>query len=92
MDQLPRRYGRRDNPFPWREDLPQTPARFDQPLPADGPSWLGGLAGALHPAHADRFAGAPVPYYWSVADSAGASDVMVTARAALRQVYPQRLR
>jgi hypothetical protein len=92
MDQAKLRYVRRDNTFTWLEDIAQTQALFDQQLQAHWPSLLGGLADALNPAHADIFAKAPVQYYWSVADSEWASDVMFNSRAALQNVYPQLLR
>ena len=92
MDQVKLRYVRRDNTFTWLEDLEGAQALFDQQLKADWPSLLGGLAGSLNPAHAEIFALAPVKYYWSVADSEWASDVMFTSRSALQEVYPQLLR
>lgn len=92
LDQAQLRYVRRDNTFTWLEDLDQAQALFDQQLKAHWPSLLGGLADALNPAHAELFAKAPVQYYWSVADSEWASDVMFQSRAALDTVYPRLLR
>jgi hypothetical protein len=92
LDQARLHYVRRDNTFTWLEDLDRAQALFDQQLRAHWPSLLGSLAEALNPAHADLFAKAPVQYYWSVADSEWASDVMFHSRAALEQVYPRLLR
>jgi hypothetical protein len=92
MDQARMSYVRRDNTFTWLEDVTQAQALFDQQLQASWPNLLGGLAEALNPAHADLFAKVPFRYYWTVADSEWASDVMFRSRAALQAVYPQLIR
>jgi hypothetical protein len=92
MDQAKLHYQRRDNTFTWLEDIAQAQALFDQQLQANWPSLLGGLAETLNPAHADIFARFPCRYYWSVADSEWASDVMFRSRAALEAVYPRLVR
>jgi hypothetical protein len=92
MDQIRLRYQRRDNTFTWLEDLAQAQELFDQQLQANWPSLLGGLVETLNPIHADIFAKLPCKYYWSVADSEWASDVMFTARPALEKIYPQLVR
>jgi hypothetical protein len=53
---------------------------------------LGELAQAVNPIHHDIFAKFPCRYYWSVADSEWASDVMFRSRAALQEVYPRFVR
>lgn len=92
LDQAKLRYVRRDNTFTWLEDIAQAQALFDQQLQANWPSLLGGLADALNPIHDDIFAKCRCRYYWSVAESEWASDVMFASRAALEKVYPQLLR
>ena len=92
MDQIRLRYQRRHNTFTWLEDLAQTQELFDQQLQANWPSLLGGLVETLNPIHADIFAKLPCKYYWSVADSEWASDVMFTSRPALQKIYPQLVR
>jgi hypothetical protein len=92
MDQAQLRYVRRGNTFTWLQDTAQAQALFDQQLQAHWPRLLEQLAAELNPAHAAIFAKAPVRYYWSVAESEWASDVMFTSRAALERVYPQLLR
>jgi hypothetical protein len=87
MDQAQLHYKRRDNTFTWLQDLEQTQKLFDQQLQANWPSLLRGLAADLNPAHADIFAHCPCRYYWSVADSEWASDVMFRSRAQLEEVY-----
>ena len=87
MDQIKLRYVRRDNTFLWVEDVAQAQALLDQQLQAHWPDLLGGLAETLNPVHAEIFARSPVRYYWSVAESEWASDVMFRDRAALTAVY-----
>ena len=92
MDQAKLPYVRRDNTFTWLEDVAQAQALFDQQLRTHWPSLLGGRAAALNPAHDEIFARYPCQYYWTVSDSAWASDVVFRDRAALDAVYPRLLR
>jgi hypothetical protein len=92
LDQAQLHYVRRDNTFTWLEDIAQAQALFDQQLQANWPSLLGGLAEALNPAHAAILAQYPCRYYWTVQDSAWASDVMFHARTAVEEVYPRLVR
>jgi hypothetical protein len=92
MDQARLRYVRRDNTFTWLEDVAQAQALFDQQLQVNWQALLDQLAADINPAHTDIFAKAPLRYYWSVADSEWASDVMFTSRAALEKVYPHLVR
>jgi hypothetical protein len=85
-------YVKRNNTFTWLEDVAQAQALFDQQLRANWSSLLGGLAADLNPVHDDIFAKHPCRYYWSVADSEWASDVMFRTRRALQEVYPRLLR
>jgi hypothetical protein len=92
MDQVGLRYLRRDNTFTWLEDVPKTQALFDQQLHANWPSLLQGLTEALNPIHQDIFANFTSHYYWSVAESEWASDVMFRSRADLEAIYPKLVR
>ena len=92
LDQAQLHYVRRDNTCTWLEDIAQAQALFDQQLQANWPSLLGGLAEALNPAHAEIFAQYPCRYYWTVQDSAWASDVMFHSRTALAEVDPRLVR
>jgi hypothetical protein len=92
MDQAQLAYQRRDNCFPWVADLAQAQALFDQQLQAHWPSLLAGLAQALNPIHEDIFARYPTQYYWSVAQSEWASDVLFRNRADLETYYPRWVR
>ncbi len=87
LDLAQLRYVRRDNTFTWLEDLGQAQALLQQQLQADWPSLLDPLVTMVHPAHAEICGKAGLRYYWSVADSEWASDVMFTSRAALEKVY-----
>src|SRR5579864_4487477 len=92
MDQARLHYCKRKNTFTWLEDVAQAQALFDQQLQANWSELLGELAQAVNPIHHDIFAKFPCRYYWSVADSEWASDVMFRSRAALQEVYPRLVR
>lgn len=92
MDQAGLHYCKRQNTFTWLEDVAQAQALLDQQLQANWSDLLAGLAQAVNPIHDDIFAKFRCRYYWSVADSEWASDVMFRSRAALEEVYPRLLR
>jgi len=92
MDQAGLSYRRYDNGFTWVADLPRAQALLDAQLQAHWPSLLGELAAALNPLHAEFFARYPTQYYWSVAQSEWASDVLFRSRADLQAVYPRLVR
>jgi hypothetical protein len=92
MDQAGLRYCRRKNTFTWLADVAQAQALFDQQLQANWSQLLGGLIEAVNPIHHEIFAKFPCRYYWSVADSEWASDVMFRSRAALEEIYPPLIR
>jgi hypothetical protein len=92
MDQAGLAYQRRDNCFPWVEDLAQAQALFDQQLQANWPSLLQALAAALNPVHDAIFARYPSHYYWSLTQSEWSSDVLFRSRADLQALYPRMVR
>ncbi len=92
MDQAGLSYQRRDNCFPWIEDLTQAQALFDQQLQAEWPSLLDALATALNPIHDSIFARYPTRYYWTVPQSEWSSDVLFRSRADLQALYPRMVR
>jgi hypothetical protein len=92
MDQAGLHYCKRKNTFTWLEDVAQAQSLFDQQLQANWSNLLGGLVEAVNPIHHDIFANFHCNYYWSVADSEWASDVMFRSRAALERVYAQLVR
>src|SRR5271166_5779389 len=92
MDQAGLRYCQRKNTFTWLEDVQQAQALFDQQLQANWPGLLKQLADSLNPIHDSIFARYPTDYYWSVAQSEWASDVMFRSRADLEALYPRWIR
>jgi len=64
----------------------------DQQLQVNWPSLLDQLAHRLNPIHATLFARYPTAYYWSVAQSEWASDVMFRTRADLEARFPRWIR
>jgi hypothetical protein len=92
MDQAGLAYQRRDNCFPWLEDLAQAQALCAEQLRANGPSWLEGIRQDLSPAHAQIVARYPTPYYWSVHPSEWASDILFRSRADWEAIDPRLVR
>ena len=92
MDQAGLAYQRRDNCFTHLDDVAHAQALFDEPLRANWPSLLDDSARRLNPVHETLFARFPTHYYWSVAPSAWATDVMFRTRADLEALYPRRWR
>jgi hypothetical protein len=92
MDQAGLRYQRRDNGFPWVEDVAQAQALFDQQLQTHWPALLNDLALQLNPIHGEMFRSYPTQYYWSVAQSEWSSDVLFRSRADLQALYPRLVR
>jgi hypothetical protein len=89
MDQAGLAYQRRDNCFTQLEDVARAQALFDEQLHAHWPSLLDDIARSLNPAHETLFARFPTRYYWSVAQSEWATDVMFRTRADLEALYPR---
>lgn len=87
LDQAGLHYCKRKNTFTWLEDLAQAQALLDQQCQAPWSDLLGELAQAVNPLHQDIFANFPCRYYWSVADSEWASDILFRSRGALEEVY-----
>jgi len=89
MDQAGLHYQQRDNCFTWLEDVRRSQALLDQQLQAPWSSLLDQLARSLNPIHDTLFARYPTHYYWSVAQSEWASDVMFRSRAELEKLFPR---
>jgi hypothetical protein len=85
-------YRRRDNCFPWIEDLARAQALLDEQSRMAWSRALDELALAVNPLHAQMFAKYPTRYYWSVLQSEWATDVMFRQRADLQALYSRWLR
>jgi hypothetical protein len=91
MDQAGLGYVQRDNCFSWLQDVPQAQALADNQLRSDWPELLNRLALRSNPLH-ERLLPVPTPYYWSVAASEWASDVLFHSPQALATLMPAVLR
>jgi hypothetical protein len=92
LDRVGLGYQRRDNCFTALEDVAQAQALLNDQLQAHWPDLLQSLAASLNPLHQSVFARFPTQYYWSVAQSEWASDVLFRTRADLEAIYPRLLR
>lgn len=81
-------YRRRDNAFPWIADLPRAQALMDQQVHLHWERPLGRLLDQCPPLHHEITRPLGLGYYWTVAESEYASDVMFRRRAALERIYP----
>jgi hypothetical protein len=81
-------YRRVDNCFPWIADLPRAQALMDQQIHTHWQRLLGRLLDQCHPLHREITRPLGLEYYWTVAQSEYAADVMFRRRAALERIYP----
>lgn len=81
-------YRRNDNSFAWIADLPRAQALMDQQLRTDWPKLLGPLVEQCHPLHKEITRPIERDYYWTVAESEYAADILFKDRAALERIYP----
>lgn len=88
MDDASLRYLRHENCFPWIGDYARAQALIDEQMKTDWPKHLGAIARQLNPLHGEIFAGLPVDYYWSVAESEWATDVGFRGGVELQRLYP----
>lgn len=82
-------YLRADNCLPWIEDSARAQALLDAQAKTRWPALLDPLVTRFHPQHQRLHDLLPVDYYWTVAQSEYATDVMFRDRAALQSVYPR---
>jgi hypothetical protein len=88
-------YVKKDNCFLDLADLPAAQHLFDQQLRTDWPALLDELMRRGNPAHEAMFGAPsawPVPSYWSVEQSAWATDVMFRSAQDLAALMPRWLR
>jgi hypothetical protein len=89
MDRAGLRYERRENCFPWIEDIPRAQELMDQLLRTAWPAELRRLARAASPAYPEILHPCMADYCWMTQASEWASDVMFRSPAALAAIYPQ---
>ncbi|MCI0354106.1 MAG: hypothetical protein L0099_03560 [Acidobacteria bacterium] len=89
MDAAGITYRRQDNCFPWIADLPRAQALMARQERTHWPGLLRPLLEQCHPLHAEIVRPIERDYYWSVAESEYAADVMFRERAALERIYPR---
>ena len=81
-------YRRADNCLPWIADVPRAQALLDAQVRQCWPKLLDPLIAQYHPTFAALRQVMALEYYWTVAESEYATDVMFRDRAALQQIYP----
>jgi hypothetical protein len=92
MDRVGLRYHRRDNCFPWIDQIDKAQELMDQQLRTNWPSVLNEIAHRLNPAHDAMLAPFREPYYWSTYQSEWATDIMFKSAQSLAQIYPTLVR
>lgn len=88
MDRLGIEYLRRDNCFPWIEDIPRAQRLAHAQLRRSWPPALDRIANQINPARAEVVGQTAPPYYWSVHQSEWATDVMFDTPDDLAGIYP----
>lgn len=89
MDAAGLKYERRDNCFPWIEDVGAAQSLMDQQLSVNWQELFQPLVDLCHPHHKEICRPIGGSYYWTVSESEYATDVMFKNRAALESVYPR---
>jgi hypothetical protein len=87
MDLAGIKYHRRENCFPWVEDLTKAQQLLDQQLRVSWKRSRDKIADAIHPAHKQIFAGDIMDRYWSVREAEWATDVMFDSPSSLAPLY-----
>lgn len=81
-------FTRADNCLPSIADVPAAQALLDQQVHTRWDRLLTPLIEQFHPTHRRIQQIMPLDYYWTVAESEYATDVMFRDRAALQRIYP----
>ena len=82
------KYERRDNCFPWIEKGDQAQKLMDQQINTNWQELFEPLLDLCHPHHRQICRPIGGSYYWTVAESEYATDVMFNQRADLQRIYP----
>lgn len=88
MDREGIRYERRDNCFPWIENLPRAQQLMEAQLQVNWTEHLDRLATLLAPDLAEALAPFVSRYYWTTHASEWATDVLFTQADTLKRLYP----
>lgn len=81
-------YRRADNCLPQIDDIAAAQTLLDQQVHTRWDHLLDPLIRQYHPVHQQLQRFMPLPYYWTVAESEYATDVMFRDRGALQRIYP----
>jgi hypothetical protein len=81
-------FTREDNCLPWIEDVPKAQALLERQVSQCWPKILDPLIRQYHPTLRELQQVMALEYYWTVAESEYATDVMFRDRAALQRIYP----
>jgi hypothetical protein len=95
MDHAGLKYLRRDNCFVWLESPERAQQLMNQQLRVSWPKLLDQVLARLNPIRDTMFGrlnGIHLPYYWSVAQSEWATDILFRSPDALAQLYPRLVR
>jgi len=92
LDQAGSSYVRRDNCFPWIEDVPRAQRLMNNQLTKNWPRLLDALRRSVHPTHRQITARCPLDYYWTVDESEWATDLMFRSADDLARLYPRLVR
>jgi hypothetical protein len=92
MDQAGIGYQRADNCFTWVADLAAAQKLMDDQLRVRWDQALTPLVAEYHPTHQLLHSILPVDYYWTIAESEHATDVMFRDRASVEAIYPPLVR
>ena len=88
LDKAAIKYRRRDNCFPWIEDLPRAQQLMNEQLTTNWQELFQPLINQCHPHHPEICRPIGGSYYWTVSESEYATDVMFQSRAHLERIYP----
>lgn len=88
LDRAGLAYCKRDNAIVWCENGARAQAMLDRQLRVAWPKLLDELVERVHPAHPELAPNWSMNYYWSVAQSEWATDVLFRSPAQLAAIYP----
>jgi hypothetical protein len=83
---------RRENALPWIENVALAQELMNEQLRTDWRGLCQGLLDRYHPLQSEILAPLQLSYYWTMAESEYATDVMFRDRASLEKLYPSLIR